>query len=291
MKLKKIENGVLLEGVRDFEARHIFECGQCFRWERQPDGSYTGIAFGRVLNVMSDVEKETVVLRNTNEEEFQTLWLDYFDLRRDYGAIKSRLAQDPVMAAAIQHGQGIRILNQDPWELLVSFLLSINKSIPLISQNIRDLSSMYGRPVYYEGKRYDTFPTPQALALTEVEAMKACRAGFRCRYIHEAAGLTAAGQLDLERIKALDTEAAKAVLMTVKGIGPKVADCILLFSMQKYDSYPVDVWVKRVTEFFYMDGSASHKDIRQFALEKFGGLAGFAQQYLFYYAREQKINK
>lgn len=291
MKLRKIQNGVILEEVQDFDAKHIFECGQCFRWERQQDGSYTGIAFGRVLNVLSDTAAGTVALKNTNEDEFFKIWQHYFDLNRDYGAIKAELAQDPVLATAIQYGEGIRILNQDPWELLVSFLMSINKSIPLISQNIRDLSRMYGSPVYFEGRQYDTFPGPEALAGTDLNEIKACRAGFRCRYIHEAAKLVASGQICLERIKAMPTESAKEALMTVIGVGPKVADCILLFSMQKYDSYPVDVWIKRVTEYFYFDGSVSHRDIRQFAREKFGDLAGFAQQYLFYYARELKINK
>lgn len=291
MELKEIQNGIILENMRDFDTRHIFECGQCFRWEKQRDGSYTGIASGRVLNVLSDTAAGTVTFKNTGMGEFLAVWQHYFDLGRDYGAVKARLARDPVLDAAIRHGKGIRILNQDPWELLVSFLMSMNKSIPLIAQNIRALCSMYGRPVRFEGKPYHTFPEPEVLAAAELDEIRLCKAGFRCRYIHGAARMVASGEIDLEEIRAMDTEAARKALMAVNGVGPKVADCILLFSMQKYGSYPVDVWVKRVTEYFYFADGASPRDIRQFARESFGDLAGFAQQYLFYYARELKINK
>ncbi|MEA4849553.1 MAG: DNA glycosylase [Clostridiaceae bacterium] len=290
MKINEIENGLILEDVKDFDAKHIFECGQCFRWAREEDGSYTGIAYGKVLNVRSDYEKGTVILDNTNLADFQDIWFDYFDLGRDYGAIKKELSRDTVLDMAIQHGKGIRILKQEPWELLISYIISANNSIPMISRSIGLLSEMYGRQVSCKGKAYYAFPTPSELREAGIEGLSLCRAGFRCKYIYQAVRMVNAGEIRLEEIAADDIDSARESLMKIPGVGPKVADCIMLFSMQKYEAYPVDVWVKRVTEYFFLGRDVKMKEIRNFAAEKFGDLAGFAQEYLFYYARQQKIN-
>ena len=290
MKIIEIENGIILEGVADFDARHIFECGQCFRWTKEEDESYTGIIFGKVLNVKSDYEKGTVVLDNTDLKDFQDIWFNYFDLGRDYGAIKETLSEDPVLDVAIKYGKGIRILKQEPWELLISYIMSANNSIPMIARSISLLSEMYGKQVHYKGKAYYTFPTPDELHGAGIEGISLCRAGFRCKYIYQASRMVATGEIRLEEIAALDIDNARRSLMKVPGVGPKVADCIMLFSMQKYKAYPVDVWVKRVTEFFFLGKDVKMKEIQRFAVEKFGDMAGFAQEYLFYYARELKIN-
>jgi N-glycosylase/DNA lyase len=290
MKITEVENGLILEDVHDFDAKHIFECGQCFRWVKQEDGSYTGVAYGRVLNVRSDYDKGIVVLDNTDKKEFQEIWYNYFDLGRDYGEIKSVLAEDPVLDTAIEYGRGIRILKQEPWEMLISYIISANNSIPMISRSIGLLSEMYGKRLQYRGKTYYAFPTPSELQSAGVEEISACRAGFRCKYIYQAVGMVNSGVINLTEIASMDMAAARKELMTIPGVGPKVADCIMLFSMQKHRAYPVDVWVKRVTEYFFLGGDVKMKEIQQFAEEKFGELAGFAQEYLFYYAREQKIN-
>lgn len=290
MKITEVENGLILEGVKDFDAKHIFECGQCFRWKKEEDGSYTGIAYGRVLNVKSDYDKGIVVLNNTGLKDFQDIWFDYFDLGRDYGAIKEILSEDPVLDMAIKYGKGIRILKQEPWELLISYIISANNSIPMIARSINLLSEMYGKEVPYNGKTFYAFPDPDALMQAGVEGISLCRAGFRCKYIFEAVKMVKTGELRLEEIMNMDIDDAGKELMKVPGVGPKVSDCIMLFSMQKYKAYPVDVWVKRVTEYFFLGKDVKMKEIQRFAEEKFGDIAGFAQEYLFYYARELKIN-
>lgn len=290
MKIKEIENGLILEDVKDFDAKHIFECGQCFRWAREEDGSYTGVAYERVLNVRSDYGKGTVILDNTNIKDFQEIWFGYFDLERDYGAIKETLSHDSVLDMAIKYGKGIRILKQEPWELLISYIVSANNSIPMIARSINLLSEMYGKQIQYKGKTYYAFPTPEELLTAGIEGISLCKAGFRCKYIYEAVKMVHSGQIRLEEIARLDIDNARKELMRVPGVGPKVSDCIMLFSMQKYKAYPVDVWVKRVTEYFFLGKDVKMKEIQRFAQEKFGELAGFAQEYLFYYAREQKIN-
>jgi N-glycosylase/DNA lyase len=289
MKVKEIQNGLLLEDVRDFDAKHIFECGQCFRWKREKDDSYTGVAYGRVLNVKSDYEKGIVVLNNTNLDDFENIWYNYLDLARDYGAIKEELSQDETLKGAIEYGRGIRILNQEPWELIISFIISANNNIPRISKSIDVLSQMFGEPIEYGGKTYYSFPTVDRLAQAELEQIDICKAGFRCKYIYKTSRMIFDGEVDIKAVISLDTENTKKELLRLSGVGPKVADCIMLFSMQKHDAYPVDVWVKRVTEHFYIHQDVSMKRIQDFAGEKFGSLAGFAQQYLFYFAREQKL--
>lgn len=290
MKIIEVENGLVLENVKDFDAKHIFECGQCFRWAREVDGSYTGVAYGRVLNVRSDYDKGIVWLDNTSLEDFNNIWYDYFDLGRDYSLIKEELGKDPVLDMAIKHGRGLRILKQEPWELLISYIISANNSIPMISRSIGLLSQMYGRKLSYRGKDYYAFPTKSELGAATLEGISMCRAGFRCKYIYQAVKMVNSGELELEAVEGLNIDEARKELMRVPGVGPKVADCIMLFSMGKYRAYPVDVWVKRVTEYFFLGKDVPMKEIQRFAADKFGDLAGFAQEYLFYYAREFKIN-
>lgn len=289
IEIIEISNGLVLENVRDFNGEHIFECGQCFRWNKEEDGSYTGIAFGRIINVKSDYDNKRVTILNTDIEDFNNIWFDYFDFGRDYGHIKKILSKDSIMKNAIEYGEGIRILRQDPWEILISFIMSANNRIPMIMRSINLLSQIYGRPIEYEGKVYYTFPTIEELSEAEICDLEKCRAGFRCKYIKKAIDMVNYGEIDLGYIKEMDIDSARQELMKIPGVGMKVADCILLFSMQKYGAYPVDVWVKRVTEHFYLGGDVKMKDIHDFAREKFGDLAGFAQEYLFYYAREMKI--
>ena len=291
MKITEVENGLILEGVTDFDAKHIFECGQCFRWAKEDDGSYTGVAFGKVLNVKSDYDRGIVMLDNTSRKEFQDIWHEYFDLGRDYRAIKEMLSQDSVLDMAIKHGRGIRILKQEPWEILISYIVSANNSIPMIARSIGLLSEMYGKQIYYKEKPYYAFPTRSELQSAGIEEISSCRAGFRCKYIYQAVGMVNSGEINLEEISSMDIDSARKELMRIPGVGPKVADCIMLFSMQKHSAYPVDVWVKRVTEYFFLGRDVKMKEIQHFAEEKFGDMAGFAQEYLFYYARELKINK
>jgi len=291
MKVFELENGILLEDVKDFELPHIFECGQCFRWNREEDGSDTGGAFKKVINIKK--EGSSVYIDNANIHDFKEIWYDYFDLGRDYGEIMEKLKQiDDTMEKSVEYGNGIRILKQDEWETLISFIISANNRIPMIKRVIENLSQNFGEYIgEYRGRKHYAFPEIDTIAGLETEDIKFTGIGFRGKYVISTARLIKEGELDIYNLKKLPTKDARKELMKLPGVGPKVADCIMLFSMDKTDSFPIDLWVRRVMEYFYLPKGSSFKDIQEYAREKFGVLAGFAQQYLFYYAREFKINK
>lgn len=283
-------NKVIIEGIKDFDPVHIFECGQCFRWNKEDDNSFTGVAFERVLNVKSEDDK--IILSNTNLEDFNNIWYNYFDLERDYGEMKEELSEDEILKEAVKFGSGIRILKQEPFETLISFIISANNAIPRIKSSIERLSKRYGKYIgEYNGKDYYAFPTAEALSKVDVEELKETKIGFRAKYVSSAAKRVYNGEADLNDIKTLDTDEAREKLMEFQGVGPKVSDCILLFAMEKYDAFPIDVWVKRIMEYFYLKEDTNMKKIQRYGEEKFKDLAGFAQQYLFYYARELGIGK
>ena len=291
MNIYEKNNMVILEGVSDFDPKHIFECGQCFRWHRQEDGSYTGVARGRVINVSR--ENDTIYIKNSNLEDFNNIWYDYFDLGTNYTDIKNTLKNmDEYLDKATDFGWGIRILQQDGWEMLISFIISSNNRIPMIQKAIENLSRKFGKYIgEYEGKEYYAFPTPQELNEATVEEIRACQTGFRDKYIKSTTENVINNNEDVLSYRGLDTEECLKELLKFNGVGPKVGDCIALFGMQKYDTFPVDVWVKRVMQEFYVEDDMSLPKIRKFAIDKFGDLSGFAQQYLFYYARELGIGR
>ncbi|MDD7753621.1 MAG: DNA glycosylase [Clostridiales bacterium] len=292
MNIIEKDNQIILEGIsEDFEPKHVFECGQCFRWLREEDGSYTGVVQGKVINVKK--ENDLIIFDNTNKEDFENIWFDYFDLRRSYGEIKNKLkVMDEYLEKATEFGKGIRILQQDGWEMLISFIISANNRIPMIQRAINNLSERYGKFIdEYRGKKYYAFPTPEELSTVSVEDIRACQTGFRDKYIKSVVDYVNENDEDVLSYRKLDTSECIKELVKFNGVGPKVADCIALFGMQKYDTFPVDVWVKRVMEEFYVEDNLSLPKIRKFALDKFGDLAGFAQQYLFYYARELGIGR
>lgn len=285
LNFKEYNEGILIENIRDFEVKHIFDCGQCFRWNEKKDGSYSGVAFGRAVNVMK--KDDTVYIRGGKIED-RELWMDYFDLNRDYGEIKEELSKDETLREAISHGEGIRILNQEPFETLISFIISANNRIPMIKRAVENISRRFGEKIELDGEEYFSFPSPERLSRATEEELRECGCGFRGQYIVETTSEIVGGGVDLYKIKSLEMDEAHKELVKLKGIGPKVADCILLFSMGKHEAFPVDVWVKRVMQYFYLAPDVSLKKIRDFGMDKFKELAGFAQQYLFYYARDLK---
>ena len=291
MKVYEKENSVVIEGALDFDPKHIFECGQCFRWKAEYDGSYTGVAKGRVINVSR--EGNTVYLKNTNLEDFNTIWKSYFDLDTDYAKIKNELkSMDEYLEKATEFGWGIRILRQDPWEMLISFIISSNNRIPMIQKAISNLSREYGTYIgKFNGVDYYNFPTPEQLSKASIADIRACSTGFRDKYIKATTERVISENEDVYSYENLGTEDCRKKLMEFNGVGPKVCDCIALFGMQKYDTFPVDVWVKRVMQEFYVEDDMSLPKIRKYAIDKFEDLSGFAQQYLFYYARELGIGR
>jgi len=279
--------GISIEGVKDFDPIHTFTCGQCFRWRAEEDKSFTGVAKGRVANISFD--GQILSIKNSTTEDFKRLWFDYLDLGRDYGQIKEELKKDEIMEKAIAFGHGIRILKQDFYETLISFITSANNGIPRIMSTVEVIAQNYGAVVMMEGKSYYTFPDINKLANSTIEELWICKGGFRCKYIINSAAMIASGKASFGDLPNMATDKAQEELMKLPGVGPKVADCILLYSGTKQDVFPTDVWVKRVMEELYFKREASFKEIQQFAREKFGDNCGIAQQYLFYYARQNKI--
>ncbi|MCC5912299.1 MAG: DNA-3-methyladenine glycosylase 2 family protein [Clostridiaceae bacterium] len=293
MKLEIIyeKDQVVIKNMDSFEPKHIFECGQCFRWDREEDHSYTGIAYGRVLNVSK--RGSDIIFKNTNKKDFQELWYHYFDLDTNYNVIKEKLSHnDPIMKKAIEFGAGIRILKQQPWETLISFIISSNNNIPRIKKAIELLCEGYGEYLgVFLGKKRYSFPSPETVAKRSIEEIKACNTGYRAPYIIKTAESVASNPEAFQKLYKFNTEDCQRQLLTFSGVGPKVAHCILFFCMGKMDAFPVDVWVKRIMEYLYFKEDTPSKVIQQFARDKYGGHAGFAQQYLFYYARELGIGK
>ncbi len=287
MKLSEKNGDLILSGVDSFNLTHIFDCGQCFRWVENADKSYTGVAFGRALCVSKN--GSDIILHKTTAEDFYNIWQNYFDFNTDYSKIKSELSVDSVLKEAIGYGEGIRILRQDLWECVVSFIISASNNIPRIKKIIDSFCANFGEKITYMGKVYFTFPTPEKTQALTLDDLAVIKAGFRDKYILDAAKKFASGEISYEKLSLMDTLSAKNALMSINGVGNKVSDCILLFALSRTESFPVDVWIKRIMEYCYFDNKESIDNISAFSKEKFGDLGGFAQQYLFFYARENKI--
>lgn len=286
MNIYEKNSDLILEGVKDFDLRQTFDCGQCFRWEKHGTG-YIGIAYQKPLYITQDCD--TVTLHGTSEADWNSVWKEYFDFDRDYGAIKQSLISDDIMKQAVSFGGGIRILAQEPFECLISFIISASNNIPRIKKIIDNLCNEFGESVEYMGKTYRTFPTAERLADLNLSDLSVIRAGFRDKYILSAARAAADGTIDLNALRSATADYAKSELIKLSGVGSKVAECTMLFGLNKRASFPVDVWIKRIMEYCYFDGEHSAKETAAFAAEKFGELGGYAQQYLFYWARENKI--
>lgn len=281
MKVKFENNNTILYDITDFNLEQTFMCGQCFRWDKLPDGSYFGIAFGKALKISADGEK--IVLYNTPSDDYYNIWEKYFDITRDYGEIKRSLPPHPVMQSAITYGGGIRILRQDIWETTLSFIISASNNIPRIKKIISSLCENYGEPI---GDGHYSFPSPKRLMGITAEDLSPIRAGFRAKYIADAVNKQLSGEINLYSLDGLDTATAKKELLKISGVGNKVADCILLFALGRTEVFPVDVWINNTMCKLYPEKCSNLNDVRSAGPEIFGSHCGIAQQYLFYYARE-----
>ncbi len=285
------EQKYILENVTSFEPKHIFECGQCFRWDEQPDGSYTGIVKNNVINVKK--VNNSIVFKSLGADNLEELAKEYFDLNRNYEEIKDTLSKiDEYLANSIIYGNGIRILNQDLWETIISFIISANNNIPRIKGIINRISQKYGNEIKWKGRSYFTFPSSEKLAMATVEDLRVLGLGFRDVRVYETTHRILEKQVDLEKLhKEPDTQKVRNELLSLSGVGPKVADCILLFStLKRFDVFPIDVWVRRVMNELYIknedETKVNKKEIEKLAKEKYGNLEGIAQQYLFYWKRD-----
>lgn len=272
---------------KDFNLTHTFDCGQCFRWNAQEDGSYVGVAGGKAVRMRN--RGEEIVIENCSKEDYDSFWKHYLDMERDYGKIKEAVSINDIMKTAVEFGGGIRILRQDFFEALMSYIVSQNNSIPNIKRVVERICASYGNEIDFEGKTYYSFPTPETLAALEEKDFRALGAGFRDRYLVGAARLVAEGALSCETLYAMPTEEARRELMKIKGVGNKVCDCVMLFALGKFDLFPTDTWINQVMgESFGTDGVKSAKSAGE---SMFGEYSGFAQQYLFYWKRQTTIDK
>lgn len=264
--------------IKDFVPMHTFDCGQCFRWEKQPDGSYIGVANSQVVRISA--EGDTVTIDGCSHDDYESFWKRYLDADRDYSLIKNELTVNETMKSAIEFGSGIRILRQDFFEALISFIISQRSSIPKIKSCVEKLCRHCGEEILFEGKTYYSFPNAQRIAALSEEDIRSLGVGYRAPYILRAAQAVSEGDIDTDFLEKADTSAAREKLLSLHGVGDKVCDCVLLFSLGKYDLFPSDVWIKRVMaeEFETNDAKTSGESL-------FKNYSGFAQQYLFYWRK------
>lgn len=247
-----------------------FDCGQCFRFLPQPNGEFLGVAHGRILR-LKQTETE-ILLYDMTEQEFLDCWQAWFDLSTGYADILAALTRsDETLQKAVAFSPGIHILRQEPFEALVSFLISQNNNIPRIRSSIERLCERFGKAL--DGAY--AFPDPQTLAGCQVSDLAGLGLGYRDEYLLDCARRIATGSLPLEDCFTLPLEQARALLRTIRGVGPKVADCVLLFGFHRMDAFPIDTWMKKILAAAYPQGLPPE-------FLQYGGLA---QQYLFRYAR------
>lgn len=279
--------------VKCFNLKFTLECGQCFRWECIDDEKceYIGVIKDRVIKIRQD--EENLYITSNKEENLREVVMDYFDLYEDYEEIEKRIALvDENVSNALKNTSGIRHLNQDFFETLISYIISANNNIPRISKSVKEISKRYGSKVIFENEEYYLFPTVEQLKNVSIKEYRECGVGFRDSYIYSTVHDFLDGKITYDDAKNMDTNDLKKKLLTLKGVGPKVADCILLFSCNRREVFPIDVWVERVMSLLYfkeMDGKVKKKDILEYAKTNFSDDAGIIQQHLFYNMREKMM--
>jgi N-glycosylase/DNA lyase len=258
-------------------------CGQVFRWDKSPDGWWSGVAGNKVLKIRQDSDRLTYAGAPAS------FIRDYFSLDTDLGEVLTSIDTDPFIHACIRKNRGLRLVRQSPWECTVSYICSTNSNIPTIRRRIASIAVRCGRAIESEGKRYYTFPDPQAISCVGHDGLTECRLGYRQPYVSGTSGLVTDEKAWERRIRKLPYEEARRELMKLHGVGPKAADCILLFAFQKYEAFPVDVWIRRIMQEHYLPElktgapltGREYDMIRRFAREHFGKHCGWAQEYLY----------
>lgn len=279
-----------IKDIKAFELKHIFECGQCFRWNEEDDFSYTGVIKNGVLNVKKEDGK--IIFFGMLDKNIKDVVDEYFDFSTDYEKVKETLSKiDDNMKKSVEYGYGIRILNQDLWECIISFIISANNNIPRIKGIIERLSKKCGKRIEFNKKEYYLFPTVDELSKLSVSDLRELGLGFRDIRVFNTTKMIKEKEIDLDKIEKLDdTEKIREELLKLDGVGPKVADCIMLFSLKRFDVFPIDVWVRRVINDLYIhnenEEKVNKKEILKIADDMFGNICGLAQQYLFYWRRE-----
>lgn len=263
---------MIVKNVTSLDLGETLDCGQSFRWRDNGDGSFTGVAYEKLVTV--SIRDKDLHIENTTEQDFEKIWRNYFDLDLDYDSIRSSIGEiHPVLKEASAYAPGIRILQQEPWEALCTFIISQNNNIKRIKGIVDRLCTTFGNKI--GDTDFYTFPKPETLAKLTPDDLAPLRAGFRNKYIIDASRKVATGEVDLEKCKIVPYDDARAELCKIKGVGNKVADCTLLFGMHRIEAFPIDVWMRRAMERLFPNMTG----------EDFGEYAGIAQQYIFHYAR------
>lgn len=270
MQYIKTKTGASVFPVTDLDLKQTLDCGQSFRWDELPDGSFYGTAFGKT--VTARIEQDTLCLDGATVKDVRDIWTDYFDLCFDYAAVRQALSRlHPVLREAAAFAPGMHILNQDSWEALCSFIISQNNNIKRIKGIVTRLCECFGE----ERDGIYTFPPPETLSRLTPDDLAPIRCGFRSGYLIDAAQKVANGEIDLKRVRKMEIGEAREALMQIKGVGPKVAECALLYGMHRLECFPLDVWMKRAMQRLLPDLTPGD----------FGEYAGIAQQYIFHYSR------
>ena len=276
---------IRFDNLHDIELPHVFECGQCFRWNKCEDGSYIGVAGGYAAHVSLEHhgDSSSLIIECTGGSE--EYWHSYFDLDTDYGAMKKTLlAGEPKLQTSIDICHGIRILNQDYWEVLISFIISQNNNIPRIKKCIESLAMNYGTEIgEFMGEVRYAFPTPEQLSKATLEELADLKLGYRNAYL-----VSAPKHFAEHGVPTGTTEEKHKALLSYLGVGPKVANCILLFGLRDFTAFPIDIWMKKIMVDLYGFDIKDIKGMQKFADKHFGELGGIAQQYLFYYYRSMQ---
>lgn len=288
------DNNIIIEDIHDFDLCQTLECGQAFHFEKTGEQDYIVVAMNRMLHVAQTTAggKVNLIFYNTSAEDFENVWNDYFDFDTDYAIIKSELLKmDERLREAIDSKWGVHILNQDFFEMLMSFIISQNKQIPQIKELVFRISKFYGKKLgEYNGKAYYSFPDVNECEVITEEDFRNMKTGFRAPYLYDAAKKCKEGMYSVDILRGLNDDEVMECLKQIKGVGEKVASCVMLFGLGRRSAFPVDVWMKRIMERLYFGEDTKKEVIMEFAKKRFGELGGYAQQYLFYFARDGKFS-
>lgn len=284
-----LDNNIIIKNIEDFDLKETLECGQCFHFlnTEESDNNYTYLisSFNRGLKI--EQKNGDLIFHDTTVDEYNSIWKEYFDLDRDYKSIKKEIGDaSPELRDIIEKNSGIRLLNQDFFETLISFIISQNNQIPRIKKLVNDISEKWGSKSFSYIDNIYNFPDAGTMDKVTEEELRELKTGFRAPYIVDAVSKFNSGEINEEELRQADTAECEKKLCIIRGVGNKVANCVMLFSLGKRDSFPIDVWMKRVLEQVYFNGEEKSKEyLFDFSKDKFGSLGGYAQQYLFAFAR------
>ena len=281
MNITAYKDGFLLKNDKYFLPDLTFDCGQCFRFKKSGE-KFVGVAFGSVISIEGT---ENGYYFSGTAGLTDKILGNFLDIDKKYDIIEAFLQNDEIMLPALAFGRGIRILKQDFFETLISFIISQQNNIPRITKTVEKFAELFGEKIEYDGQIFYTFPTSEAVKDITVSDLEPLKCGYRAPYILDAIKKVQSGEIDYQALKEADYQTAKAQLLTIKGVGEKVADCICLFSLGHFCAFPTDTWIKKAMNSLY---GVSEKEIKKTSETLFGEYCGIAQQYLFYYLRYRR---